>query len=347
VNAPRRWRLCLSVLLAGLLLLGGFRAAAARPTGQVDANIVVQITSPQPGQRLQGRVEITGFAADRRSSDGSGLNQRDVALYLNDSTDQRNLFDYADTDEASPDAAAALGPQFAAVGFADSWETCSFPPGHYQLIAWVSSLVVPGARNFASVDVEVAPCPPATLIPNDAFATNPQAASVSTETTDGYMYGPVFADFAVGLDARCVRVDVDCRYGLEFRRVLGSGNSESDSAYAFWVDPAEGIFWLEYFPPGNDPNRRVVLVDDTPTPAIRAGTATNRLGVIAQGEWLRVLVNGELVGEAHDSSRPWGMISWLGATGARGRTVEVQFANLVIATPGPLDTLAPVLRGNS
>ncbi|HLH26302.1 MAG TPA: hypothetical protein VK066_27600 [Chloroflexota bacterium] len=335
--------------MAVLLLPGGFTTAAARPVAQVDENVVVQITSPQPGQLLQGSVDITGFAADRRSSAGPGLNERDVALYLNDSADQRNLFDYADTGEDSPEAAAALGPQFAQAGFADSWETCSFPPGHYQLIVWVSSLVVPGARNFASVDVEIAPCPAATVIPNDAFEAHPDEASVRLAGPEGsgYMYGPIFADVAIGLDARCTQTGVDCRYGLEFRRLPGPANSPTDSAYAFWVNPADGIFSLEYYPPGSDPDRGTFLIDDTPAPAIRSGTATNRLGVIAEGDWLRVFVNGQQVGEAHDSSRPWGMISWLGATDDSGRAVEIQFGNLVIATPGPLDSLAPVLRGSS
>ncbi len=349
MNVQRRWHWLLSVLLAVLLLLGDGAAAAALPTLQVDPDIVVQITNPQPGQRLQGSVDIAGFAADRRSPAGSGLNERDVALYLNDSADERNLFDYADTGEDSPEAAAALGPQFAQVGFADSWETCSFPPGHYTLIAWVSSLVVPGARNFASVDVDVAPCPPATIIPNDAFESDPDSRSVRVANVEGsgYRYGPLFADAVIGLDARCAEPDVSCRYGLEFRRLPGSSNSTSDSAYAFWVNPAAGTFSLEYSPPDSEPNGGIVLMDETYAPAIRSGTATNRLGVIAQGEWLRVFVNGEQVGEARDSHRPWGMISWLGATEDPGRAAEIQFGNLIIATPGPLDSLAPVLQGNA
>lgn len=349
MNVQRRLRLPLGVLLAGLLLLGGFRAGAAQPTGQVDTDIVVQITNPQPGQRVQGSVDIAGFAADRRSPAGSGLNERDVALYLNDSSEPRNLFDYADTGEDSPEAAARLGPQFAQVGFADRWETCSFPPGHYTLVVWVSSLVVAGARNFASVDVDVVPCPVATVIPNDAFESHPDWQRVHLEGADasGYMYEPVFADFALGLDAQCVQPGVNCRYGLEFRRLPGPRDSPTDSAYAFWVDASQGVFWLEYYPPGTDPNRGILLVDDTPTPAIRSGTATNRLGVIAQGDWLRVFVNGEQVGEAHNSSRPWGMISWLGATEDSGHVLDIQFANLVIATPGPLGSLVPVLRGTS
>src|SRR5207248_3128910 len=109
------------------------------------------------------------YAADRRSTDGSGLNERDIQLYLNGSSNERNRLDYAVPGQPSPAAAAALGPSFGRTGFTRTWETCGFPAGSYQLFAWVSSLIVEGARNVASLPVEVSPCPPASVIVEDRF----------------------------------------------------------------------------------------------------------------------------------------------------------------------------------
>src|SRR5438132_634602 len=84
-------------------------------------------------ERLRGRVEIVGYAADRRSPSGSGLNERDIQIYVNDSSDPWNLFDFALAGRDSPEAAAALGPGYSQTGFWDAWETCTFPEGPYRL----------------------------------------------------------------------------------------------------------------------------------------------------------------------------------------------------------------------
>src|SRR5579883_3020843 len=130
MSAAATWRARGALGLVALLLVGaGYPVGVTRaaPAGQVDPNVVVQITSPQPGQQLQGQVEIAGYAADQRSPSGSGLNERDIRLYLNDASDEQNLVDYAAAGLDSPSAAAALGPRFAQVGFGDTWQTCAFP----------------------------------------------------------------------------------------------------------------------------------------------------------------------------------------------------------------------------
>src|SRR5262249_5279764 len=112
-------------------------------------------------------------------------------------------------------------------------------------------------------------------------------------------------------------------------------------------NPMRGAFALEYWPPGPDPNRLILLVPWTPSPAIRRGTATNRLAIIAQGDWLRLFMNGEQVGEARDPHRPWGKIAWGMLSDARDRTVEVEFSNLLVSTPGPPYALAALLPWDS
>jgi hypothetical protein len=336
----------LAAALAAVALVTPRAAAAppptpmADPTAQIDPNIVVQIISPRPGERLRGRVEIEGYAADVRSTTGSGLNERDVQLFLNDSNDQSNLFDFALAGRDSPQAVAALGPTFDKAGFWDAWETCSFPEAPYKLIVWVSSLVNAGARNFASVDVYVEGCPQGELLSAPDLATQPGGAAihVTGPGVRGYSLDPIYADFAAGIDARCPRVEVDCRYGFDFRELPGPGGVRTNSYYRFAVDPVDGTFSLGYSPPGDDPIVSILPV--TESAAIRRGTATNRLGIIAQGDWLRLFVNGRQVGEARDDRRPWGQIGWVAASTSTGRAVDVLFDRFVVSTPGPAESLA-------
>src|SRR5207253_2945031 len=161
-----------------------------------------------------------GYAADTRSTSGSGLNESDIQVYLNDSSDQRNLLHYAAGKRDSADAAASLGSQFGQAGFAASWDTCSFAPGHYSLTVWVSSLATPQGSQSPNL--------------HDAFA----------------------------------------------------------------VQPANRTFHLRRCPP-TEGTACADLLHGSST-AIRGGTATNRLGVVAEGSELRLFVNGQEVGQVRD-----------------------------------------------
>jgi hypothetical protein len=327
-----RTAITLALLVIALLPSAGRSQAA--PASQIDDNIVVQITSPQPSQRLAGRVTITGYAADRRSVDGSGLNERDIQFFLNDSSDERNRLAYTELRGESPAAAATLGSQFIRSGFSIVWETCSFPAGSYKLIVWASSLVELGARNFASVDVDVEPCLESTiLVQRDAQLPRP------------YALPETFADFAVGIDARCPPSDPECNYRLTVRQQLPSAGPGSGTSYSFIVDPVHGTYGLQYTAPGNDAERFVWIVPPARSPLVRRGTEVNRLAVIAQGDWLRLFINGEQVGEGHDQHRPWGSIAWVSWSAADRHSIEGWFANLIVSKPGPLETLRLVLRG--
>jgi hypothetical protein len=158
-------RLGLLALLAILTVLGPVPPTQAQPARQataLDQNIVVRIASPRPGESVTGQVVISGYAADRRSQEGSGLNERDIQIWLNDASDPQNLLGYASPSSEVPVQVSALPPDIAPVGYARLWDTCTVPPGRYEVVVWVSSLARPGARNLASVDVEVLPCAPGT-----------------------------------------------------------------------------------------------------------------------------------------------------------------------------------------
>jgi hypothetical protein len=334
--------------MAGVPALTPMQAA---PPHQLDDNIVVSVRSPEPGQRLEGLLEITGYAGDRRSPNGTGLNERDIQLYLSELS-ERQLFHYAEGNRDSPEAAQALGPQFRRGGFRAFWETCSFTPGPYKLLVLVSSLVVEGARGLGSVDVDVAPCPPGQILYQDTFAARPGGAwTLRTTEAQRFPGGGltptrIFSNIAVGIDARCPEPEPDCRTILFFRRLDGPGTvGTTDGSYQLWVHPQSGRAWLRHCAPGAASNRCGNIIPPVETPAVQPPPQWNRLGVIAQDDWLRIFVNGTLVGEVYDTRRPWGRVSWNLNTMEREREVEAQFRNLVISTPGPPDTLGPVLRG--
>jgi len=356
------WRLAVAALwgiaagLGSLLLPAPARAsatitapaaAAAHPAFQVDPDIIVEITSPRPGERLRGRVEITGYALDRRSQDSSGLNERDIQIYLNDYRDPWNLFDYALANRDSPEAAQQYGPQFAKAGFWDAWETCSFPEASYRLTVWVSSLTVPGARGMASVDVYVERCPEGQpILRGDRASLRPDLTTLQLGSSgiEAVPLDPILADFAAGIDARCVQFTSSCMYGLQFRELPGPGGVRTNTYYRYYVDPSDNTFALAYSPPGDDPLE--FLIPWTPSPLIQSGRATNRIAVIAQGNWIRLFINGQQVGEYRDprERRPWGQVGWMAETMQRGSEVVVEFDNFLVTTPGPaeqLETLFP------
>src|SRR5438067_179345 len=320
-------------------------SAHAAPPAQLDDSVVVRISSPARGEQVQGLVEIRGYAADTRSTIGSGLNESDIQVYLNDSSDQRNLLHYAAGKRDSADAAASLGSQFGQAGFAASWDTCSFAPGHYSLTVWVSSLATPGARNLATTDVEVGSCAAGTTLKaQTGHLTNlrlqPNQSAFRVGST-------IWADFATGVDAHCSIAR--CAYGLHLRDLPNPQGGQSPNLhYAFTVQPANRTFHLRRCPP-TEGTACVDLLHGSST-AVRGGTATNRLGVVALGSELRLFVNGQEVGQVRDDQRPWGRIGWAGmnqAPAGSRENADVEFTNFVVSTPGPVETLSAVLRGTS
>lgn len=327
-----------SVVLAALLLASLPPVAQAWPTRQLDPNIVVRIADLEPGQHVRGRHVLRGYAADRRSPDGPGLNPDDIQIYVNDtslSPDLWNLADFADANQENPAAAAELGARFARAGFVRTLELCSFPTGPQTITVWVSSQIAPGARNYATVNVYVDPCDEGTVMRREGSRTiTVQDASRYTPTTG------VYRDFAVGVDARCPE-EANCRVGLNFRRVPGPGNGFTNSYYRFSIHPRDGQFALSYWP-GGEGQRGVAMIPFTTASLIRRGTATNRLAVIAQGDWIRLFVNGHKLGEVRDDRRGWGHIDPNAEVHGTDHELVVAFENFVVSTPGQPQLLEAV-----
>src|SRR5438067_13609202 len=83
------------IVLAMVPLVESVHARSPRQDIPIDTDIVVRITSPRAGDRVSRRFVITGFALDRRTPENPGLNERDVQIWLSDSSETPNLLGYA------------------------------------------------------------------------------------------------------------------------------------------------------------------------------------------------------------------------------------------------------------
>ena len=75
-------------------------------------------------------------------------------------------------------------------------------------------------------------------------------------------------------------------------------------------------------------NRLTTLIDWTPSPAINAGTAANRIGVRAVGPQIVLLINGQEVGRVRDETFQEGRLG----LGVESRQAEAHFDNLVVTS---------------
>jgi hypothetical protein len=333
------------VSVIALMVLNGVGAATsatASPSVQRPTDLRVAITAPGPGTVVQGQTIVTGWAVDPTSPDGAGVNPRDIQLWLGAPPDGY-LLDYAQYGWPSRDAALAYGPASSDAGFAMAWQTCSFPAGAHELWAFASSLVRPGLTDFTRVDVTIAPCPRGTELFRADWSVLPPLITEQSEQgpvgeawtvrrlrpgAAGRGVEGVYADFLAEITAQRVGPD-DGYYFLDFRVLPGPGDTLTDSFYRFSVHPASGRYRLGISRPGPDPIED--LITWTPSPAIRRGTAANRLGVAAQGNLLRLYANGEPLAEvAHEDLR-WGKIRFGAATGD-DPTTEVYFRDFLITT---------------
>jgi hypothetical protein len=327
------------VAVLGLLPAG---SSAADPAGQRDTDLRVVISHPSPGSVLNGKVIVSGWAVDPTSRDGPGVNPRDIQLWLGP-PGTGYLLDYAQYGQPSPEAVQFYGPVSQEAGFAQVWDTCSFPPSNQELYAFVSSLVRPGVLDFTKVDVSLAPCAPGTeLFRADWGSLPPLIAEQSEQFQVGDAWAVrrlrpgaagrgiegLYCDFLAEITAQKVGRE-DGFYFFDFRVLPGPGDTLTDSFYRFSIHPASGRYRLGLARPGPDPIED--LITWTESPAIRRGNEPNRLGVAVKGPQLRLYANGELVVDLTNDVFPWGKIRFGAATGD-DFTTEVHFRDFVITT---------------
>ena len=100
-----------------------------------------------------------------------------------------------------------------------------------------------------------------------------------------------------------------------------------DNYYKFMVDPNIGKYKL-YKLVGN---RETVLVDWASAEAIKHGTATNKLQVVAKGPTISILVNGTPLKSVEDAAFNQGKVGMM--INAWYEPISARFDNLVVKPP--------------
>jgi hypothetical protein len=323
---------------------GGATAPAAAP---LPPEPFIALSSPEAGATVRGQLTVAGWAVDPYTPPGpnQGINPRDVQLWVRHGADEGRL-EYATFGEASPDAAECFGAPWLPSGFARVWETCSFPPGAYDLWVQASSLSTPGAIGFTTADLTVQPCPPGTELyradfrDSSAWRALPSRSAVSGPDGDGWTIrqqepgttaeGPtaVFANFRAEVTTRLLTQGQNRYTYLQFREVAGPRDTLSDGFYRLSIDPGFRSFDLARW----DGEVETILIPETRlAQTIQPAGEDNRLAVVADGARLRVLVNDSLVGEVTDATYPWGRISFGVGTGGES-SAAAHFRDFTVTT---------------
>lgn len=147
---------------------------------------------------------------------------------------------------------------------------------------------------------------------------------VVTSTGGKMMWGLAYQSF------RDVVIEVDATQAY--------AGPENDNAYGVMcrVQPNDDGYLLRvsgdgYYSIAIENNEEIeALVDWTRSDVIRQGDATNHLRAVCDGSDLVLFVNGELLGEASDSTFSEGDIALTASSYEEGESTEVHFDNLVV-----------------
>jgi hypothetical protein len=150
-------------------------------------------------------------------------------------------------------------------------------------------------------------------------------STVAGEITRG-VSGRDFADVVIDVDATQVLAPSNNNnaYGVYCRFQLGEGGG---NAYAFLIS-GDGYYSIHRVVAGDyEP-----LVDWTSSDVIRQGNATNHIRAICNGGYLGMVVNGELLAGAYDTTYTSGDIGLVAAP-LESEPTEIYFDNLVVTAP--------------
>jgi hypothetical protein len=305
---------------------------------------------------------LEGYAADTRSSAGSGLNERDIQVHGGDGEIHPfTLIGFAQPRQPSPAAAATLGSQFGQSGFRLIWESCTASlgegPERVRLNVWVSSLTRPGAIQRAHVDLEILPCAPGTVIwhaPFDAEPDGVAAIALAERQIATELFAPLLGGtMAAGIDVRCAPQAAACVGGLIFaaREELPGLSLDEDRRLLFAITPQERRYQLVLHTAGEPLSASEVFARGT-SPVIRSDGSPNRVAVVVdydgrmQAPLVRLFVNGQQVDQTYSlAAGAGGRLGIIGARLVPAQPTVVLFDNLTVSTPAPLNQLGPVLRG--
>ncbi len=133
-----------------------------------------------------------------------------------------------------------------------------------------------------------------------------------------------YTDFVLEVDATQVSGPDNNTYGLIFRYGL-----DANEFYTFSIS-GDGFYVLAIEGPDRDAPE--IIVDWTESSAIKQGTQTNRLKVVAVGGNITYYVNDELLGETQNTRFSTGTVGFFAGALDEGN-VQVSFDNLKISEP--------------
>jgi len=128
------------------------------------------------------------------------------------------------------------------------------------------------------------------------------------------------SDFYLIVDAKRVRGDLSCLYGLLFRRL------DRNNFYLFQISD-EQYFTFELL----SQDEWTTLIDRTNTPAVRPGEV-NQLAVRGEGSHFEFFINGEFVGEADNDEFSSGTVGLVIGFPDAGSRAVFEFDNFELGT---------------
>ncbi|HET8628106.1 MAG TPA: protein kinase [Thermomicrobiales bacterium] len=147
------------------------------------------------------------------------------------------------------------------------------------------------------------------------------------------VYAPedqTFGDFVLQVDAHRTAGPDAGAYGLVFRVQPLGANDKSRARYIFYVKPDGYYAFREVHPDGTE----TYIQDETKSPAVKQGDATNHLTVTCKGGQVTLAVNGQTVGTFQAQITSPGEIGIAVLTPPDAAGMEAAFGNLTVST-GP------------
>ncbi len=137
-----------------------------------------------------------------------------------------------------------------------------------------------------------------------------------------------FDDAIIEIDTRLLTDDPRAFTRLDFRRQPARPDT---NYYSFQIFPNDGSFSLIRSDFADGAGRWTNLLERTPAAAINRGDAPNRIGVLAQGSRIVLLINGQAVGHVTDETYRDGFVE-LAVSASRDAQAEARFSNLIVSS---------------
>lgn len=172
-------------------------------TAQYQPNVIAPIDYPPRNSSVTGNVTIRGYAIDRNSSTGTGIDQ--VHIYLDGPYGTGRIIGAAEYGLSRPDVGAYYGNQrFTPSGWQLTWNTTNVTPGAHSLYLYAHRTTdnrwsLLGPHNITVVR---APTPTPTVTPTPTYAPN-VIAPIETPVDGGAVFGSVtISGYAIDRNSR-------------------------------------------------------------------------------------------------------------------------------------------------